>query len=428
MKNNIRLLVSGLVASTAVAGAVWQYGPCSFPPIPSSPTPVPNARDYFSKAATGLRQDEEKVHLPAKIIPEVYTTYPPSLQYATLRVVAPHLRMMRKGLAYSYAYPQDRAHPNMVVYPSYRELARLLRLQGSVAARQGDWNGAINSYIDCIKLGILVPHGSPVVGEELGSSCEYIGRMDIWPVITHLSYDQAQKVKLQLVNLESQREPYLVAQTESKYSGQAMLQGYFKSADWADELAYAQAKYMDDSKRPSDYEIHALAFRLNVEGKRAVYNQFTNYQDAVIEAVSKPYKANARVKDVPLDAVTAFYYPRFGIDPYSANQYYRAWFMDSQTQNQMLIVALALRQYWLTNHAYPKSLADLTPKYLSTVPSDPFAPSRPLQYSQLGPSYRIYSVGPDGKDNCGFPIPKVTGEDWYVKDTSLGDIVAGITP
>jgi hypothetical protein len=386
---------------------------------------VPNARDYFNNAAVGLLRDEMKVKLTSSVVVGDYNTYPPGLQYATLRSVAPHLKTIRTGLAYSYGFPQDRAHPIMVVYPEYREMARLFRLQGQVDARQGDWNGAVNSYIDAVKLGILVPHGSPVFGEELGASCEYIGRMHIWPVIPHLTFAQAQNAKLRMISLESQREPYLVAQTESKYSRPAALQSYFRSANWAKQLAYSENNFLD--VRPSDYDLRALMFRLNVEGKRVVYNQVTGYQNALSDAASKPYRSNARVKNVPLDAVTAFYYPRFGVDPYSANQY-RVWFVDSQTQNDMLIVALALRQYWLAKHAYPKSLAELTPNYLSAVPADPFDPSQPLQYNQLGPTCRIYSVGPDGKDNSGYPIPKVSRDDWYVKDNSIGDIVAGITP
>jgi len=312
MNNKIKLLLVGTVAAIAIIGIVWQYGPCTFPPIPSTPPPVPNAYNYFGKVATGLKRDEAKVKLPATIIPDDYDTYPPALQFAVLRAVAPDLQTMRTGLTFSYGYPQDRANPQVAFYPAYREMARLLRLQGKVDVKQGDWNGAANSYLDCVTIGILVPHGSPAIGGELGSACESIGRKKLWAVIPHLSYSQLQSAKLRLLKIEAQREPYLDGQVEQKYSEQALLQSYFKSKDWAKELAYSGVDYVDGSRRPSDNDLLALKWRLDIEGKRAVYNQFTNYQNAVIDAARQPYDPHARVKDVPPDPVTAFYYPRVG--------------------------------------------------------------------------------------------------------------------
>ena len=125
MNNNVKLLVSGVVASVAIAGLVWQYGPCAFPAIPSSSPPIPNAYNYFSKAANGLRRDEQKVKLPSTIIREDYDNYPPALQSAVLQAVAPDLETIRTGLTFSYGYPEDRANPQMVVYPEYREMVRL---------------------------------------------------------------------------------------------------------------------------------------------------------------------------------------------------------------------------------------------------------------------------------------------------------------
>ena len=67
---------------------------------------------------------------------------------------------------------------------------------------------------------------------------------------------------------------------------------------------------------------------------------------------------------------------------------------------QLAIVALALAAYRADHRAYPAKLAELSPKYLSEVPSDPCA-GGPLQYRLSGGEYLLYSVGPNGKDDGG---------------------------
>jgi hypothetical protein len=60
--------------------------------------------------------------------------------------------------------------------------------------------------------------------------------------------------------------------------------------------------------------------------------------------------------------------------------------------------ALEVEQYWLDHdHSYPKSSGGIT------LQMDPF-PGNPLTYKLLEDGYRIYSVGPDRKDDQGEPI------------------------
>lgn len=62
-------------------------------------------------------------------------------------------------------------------------------------------------------------------------------------------------------------------------------------------------------------------------------------------------------------------------------------------------VIVALRAYAVEHEgAYPKSLDALVPKYLSSVPMDPFS-EKPLCYDPVWPA--VWSVGPDFKDDNG---------------------------
>jgi hypothetical protein len=107
--------------------------------------------------------------------------------------------------------------------------------------------------------------------------------------------------------------------------------------------------------------------------------------------------------------------------------------VETETQNGLLLVTLALHAFQLENARYPASLTELSPGYVKKLPDDPFAAQGTFKYRIQGKTYLLYSVGPDGKDDGGTPInaPKYVGpigkwQRYVVKSGTLGDIVAGI--
>jgi hypothetical protein len=75
-------------------------------------------------------------------------------------------------------------------------------------------------------------------------------------------------------------------------------------------------------------------------------------------------------------------------------------------------LALALAAYRADRGSYPATLADLTPKYLFSVPKDIFNGSQ-LHYSPKSDSYLLYSVGINGKDDAGRSYDdRKNDEDW----------------
>lgn len=74
-----------------------------------------------------------------------------------------------------------------------------------------------------------------------------------------------------------------------------------------------------------------------------------------------------------------------------------------ETERQMALAAIALKRHELGEGKLPASLDALVPKYLPKAPLD-FMDGKPLR-CRLGPdgSYKIYSVGLDGRDDGGDP-------------------------
>src|SRR6185295_16273206 len=61
---------------------------------------------------------------------------------------------------------------------------------------------------------------------------------------------------------------------------------------------------------------------------------------------------------------------------------------------RILMIDLAVRCYVSEQGSVPESLNRLVPKYLSSVPTDPFT-GTPLHYRPQGTNSSVYSVGPD---------------------------------
>jgi len=73
----------------------------------------------------------------------------------------------------------------------------------------------------------------------------------------------------------------------------------------------------------------------------------------------------------------------------------------SETLRQQTVAAIALERYRLAHHRHPETLAELTPTYLSVVPSDPMD-AHPMRYRlEKDGTFTLWSVGFDGKDDGG---------------------------
>ena len=60
----------------------------------------------------------------------------------------------------------------------------------------------------------------------------------------------------------------------------------------------------------------------------------------------------------------------------------------------------ALAAYRAEQGEYPAELARLCPKYVKSLPEDPFG-TGPIRYKREPKGYVLYSVGPNGKDDGG---------------------------
>jgi len=69
-------------------------------------------------------------------------------------------------------------------------------------------------------------------------------------------------------------------------------------------------------------------------------------------------------------------------------------------QRRLTETSVALARFKAERGQYPEGLASLVPAYLREVSMDVFSEAAP-RYERLGNGYRLYSVGPDMRDDSG---------------------------
>lgn len=84
----------------------------------------------------------------------------------------------------------------------------------------------------------------------------------------------------------------------------------------------------------------------------------------------------------------------------------------NQAELRLLASKLALRAFRLDHpdQPLPSTLDALVPDYLSAVPADPFS-KEPLKFKALANDERLYSVGPNGRDDGGISGPSRNASD-----------------
>ena len=333
----------------------------AFAPVPGNILPVPNAFDYYAKAGAALLHSDQITLALDPLHP-----MPLAVQEHLVRENAPALALVREGFAFPYMNPAQRiATYTAPYYSTDRQLARLLRVEGRTKVARGDWNGAMQSDLDAVRLGQDIPRGSVLIGMLVGVACQSVGRRDVWDSASHLSAPQAKSAALRLESIAPRRVPYSDVMQQEEYFGQSVIQAIMHSHNWRDRLL-----------SPSPV---------------TAFDQYTRYMDSLIQDGRKPYALKVSPPLEPTNGTARIVVPILGGA--------RLRDTDNQAQNALLTVTLALRAYTLEHGNPPDTLAALIPAYLSKMLDDPFALSGPLCYTRTGQNYSLYSVGPDGKDD-----------------------------
>jgi hypothetical protein len=424
-----------LGACTAAAllggGAVWYSWANAEPTVvvPTPATPSPNARDAYLRAVALLVDDKavaDAIETPKRRQERGQHVYTWAEKEALLTANAPVLHTLREGFAHPFynppIYSWDVTSPE---YAKFRAAARLLRLESDVRALRGDYAGAADSGLDAIRLGTEVPRGGVLIPGLVGLACEAIGRRPLWGLMDRLATETASANARRLEEMEARRPLYADTLREEKWATQRVLLKMFRGRSTlqvARELAEGVRDVSEREKMRCELMVAIVPY-----SKRQIIANHAAYMDAGIAAARLPYQAAvARTSQPePKDPVNRLLTPVF--------TQARFKFETARMENGLLTAALALRAYQVRNDAYPVSLDALVRDgILTRVPSDPFSQdgAAPVRYARTdGGGFRLYSVGPDGKDDGGRAVEarrRPNGEPRrWPEATDNGDWVVG---
>ena len=392
--------------------------------IPAPPAaPKPNGYDLYVAAATAMTR----------------ATPPVDPVNDTKRIDDPKVRAQRYSLARKTAWLQQNqnalalfdqalqtptlaptARSFKTTFPSYaklRQMARNKTVQSNALWMSGDYYGALQSGLDTVQMGHDMRRGGGILGNLVGIAIGDIGRSATGDTVERIDASQAKLAARRLEKLLDKRWNLDQALTSQKQSDQTSLLEVFGEKNW-------RASFFGAGLTPlKRLQIQTVSKQQILDNVGAIYDRQI---------------ANARLPYIQKSAPPVTFK-----DPFSAlfsSDTDRARIVQARDLigDRALMLQLALRAYRLENGVYPPNLNALTPNYLNAIPADPFGGGEAMHYTLNGKNYVLWSIGPDGVDDGGKPIPsnkkpfvpapgeRSFGPKAFTDFESKGDVVASV--
>ena len=420
------MLIASAIAIALPLGAAlgWKY--INATPVVNIPAPAkapkPNGYDLYVAAGTAL--------VPALTpVDAVNDSTPPATaqlragQYSLARKTAWLSRNRKTFDLFNQAMKTPSLAPperslfsvNFPAYAKLRELARAKTVESNARWMRGDYNGALQSGLDTVQMGHDMRRGGVIITTLVATSVGAIGRSVTHDTIDKLDAKSARDGARRLEKLLATRWGLAQTLTEDKYYTQSNWLETFKTGDWRTESMGADISTLSPWQR----------FRVYTISKQRIMDNIAASCDRDIANASLPYAVARKPLQIANDPFASLYQSP-DIRPLDARDL---------AGDQLLMLRLALRAYQLETGAPPSTLNALTPRYLNAIPADPFGGGQLWRYQRKGSAYRLWSIGPDGVDNGGQPVPPRTGgrPAWpgervrlpRIAPDSVGDYVAG---
>ncbi|MFN3648921.1 MAG: hypothetical protein ACK47B_04995 [Armatimonadota bacterium] len=389
-KRAARLWLAGSVATLLAVlalGVVGYWAYCQALP-PYTPArvrmPSPNAYDDYVAAVALLPAGFEQVDVSRDELPEAeLRRWAQQLQ--------PALQRLRDGFPHEYRNPPvlsfTQPFPELA---QFRVLGRGLVLTGLAAERAGRSDEAARAYVDCLRLGADVPRGGTLIHGLVGVSIQQMALPRLEALADRLDARTARRLAAELARVDRESIPFdqtLAAERDAGIAGAyELLQGKHGAVP-----GWSSLRMLSGQTTPPTLPERWMEVQFAFTPKARVLHDYRAYYDALIAEARKPYGTRAS-PPIPEDAFNRSLAPTF------ISAHLR--FEERDAVCRVIQSRLALRAYRLERGVSPTRLEQLVPRYLPSVPRDPFGTGA-LLYSPRGLEAQVYSRGPDGDDDGG---------------------------
>ena len=378
------------------------------------PRPTPNGFDGYLAAKAAIiaaNPPVDQVNNPKILAPAIAAKqYSLTRKKAWLKMNARGFALFQSALKTPAMHPDSRPNPNN--FPRYahlRELARCKVIEANAAKMENRPFGALQSALDTMEMGGDAARGGPVMSYLVGVAIGAIGRSsmeDFDATLNALNANEAKAGARRLEKILAEKPTLLSAVEEERWIALSQIQTIFKESNW---------RSMDGEWTWKE------RLEMQLVSKKQIVSRVNEGFDRKIAALKNPAAPVAEIEK--LDPISKLFDPSY-LTRAGKNEW------RSNLGDELLLLRLALRAFRLENGAFPSNLNQLAPRYLAKIPTDDFNAGKPYFYRLKGQKYELWSVGPDGINDNGTPIPyrasvKSKSKPASVLFESKGDFVAG---
>lgn len=402
-----------IVALLLVTIAIVSYN--NRPPtisVPAQKVPTPNGWDDFVLAGKMTRKIGHEGPYSSFKKPEQWSL---AELKSFVKDNEPALAVLRRGLSKPYLHPPIRSYrvvrETFQDYGMIREAGRSLIGESRYYSVLGMPEKQADCILDCMELGVIFPRGGSYLTALMGRSIESKGAEQIESVIPKLSPNALAAVGDRLERIRQKRVHFSEIALEDGWVDIALytekLQNpYYRRVRQNPINWFILRKW--DSLTPEDVLFN---IQFTFANKRSAPREYETYFKA-LSTEQRGYYTGKSAVPVPNNIIL-----KMSSD--SDIKRRRFIFARNEATFSILQTEVALKRYHEAHGRYPRTLAELVPQYLKTVPIDPLGRGKSLRYrlQNGGKSYLLYSLGFNMTDHNGMPEPLHFRES--------GDLVAG---
>ena len=354
--------------------------------VPTHALPAYNAFDDWVTAGTMVKGMTHKSPLSMSDPEKDYTFANFQACYTDSR---PALAIFRNGLKKPYMHPVSRSFATLFPhFASNREMARVISAEAYYYQCVGQYGKAVDSRLDGMEFGGVLPRGAPLIGGLVGVACMAISEQNIEVLITKLSRPELEKTARRLETVETRMVPFSEVIQEEGYQSVAGIQDFMRRTQNPVTMIASLSVPLGGDPVGEAWLRARYAF---TNKQTMLESQMAYFRDMASDA-EKPYvgQSTRRAPEGPLSEIL---FPVFARA--------RVAFEAQKAVVNILQLEVALRLYYTDNHRYPAKLSELVPKYVHAIPPDPFG-NKPFIYRLDSPrTYLLYSIGVNFRDDGG---------------------------
>jgi len=375
--------------------------------------PVAQVLDY--SASPGDAEDPKKYPLAAKI--------------SWLQQNRAGWALFEQALGTQYVFPPIRSaqRDGYINAPYFqRWLAKYMAVECEVLAAQGQSEKSVQRALNIWQMALDSGHGAPLLVTLELSSAEITARRALDGEIAHLNGAQAARATRLLEKLLATREPYQDILQEERdatlFQAKPLYESSVHQARQSKRIeeAAARGEYNVTLPTESAPELRGPLVNWTV---RHLSNEYAHGMNFLIADAASAWPRRQTAPPADLEPRTTKF-----VGVLQKSRFLRA---RTEALANLMLARLALHAYRKDKGVYPPNLESLVPQYLNKVPRDPFSENKALRYERVGRRYKLWSVGPDARDDNGQPAihaaARTPAGRYLVTAESSGDIVSNLS-